>query len=175
MACGLVSNQGSISHTLHWKHGVLTTGLPRKSLLHFFLWLNNISCYGYTSFYLFIFLLMEIWIASQSWTFSNCGWCHCEELCTTFCLNTCFQLFEGTFLGVGWQGQLVILGLIWGLPCSLVSKEYACNAGDLSSIPGSERSPGEGSHSSVLAWRIPWTEDPGEIQSMGSQRVGQEV
>ena len=87
---------------------------------------------------------MEIWIASQSWTFSNCGWCHCEELCTTFCLNTCFQFFGGTFLGVGWQGQLVILGLIWGLPCSLVSKEYACNAGDLSSIPGSERSPGEG-------------------------------
>ena len=27
-------------------------------------------------------------------------------------------------------------------------------------------------HSSVLAWRIPWTEDPGGQQSMGSQRVG---
>ena len=27
-------------------------------------------------------------------------------------------------------------------------------------------------HSSILAWRIPWTEEPGEIQSMGSQRVG---
>ena len=26
-------------------------------------------------------------------------------------------------------------------------------------------------HSSVLAWRIPWTEEPGRIQSMGSQRV----
>ena len=26
-------------------------------------------------------------------------------------------------------------------------------------------------HSSVLAWRIPWTEDPGRLQSMGSQRV----
>ena len=26
-------------------------------------------------------------------------------------------------------------------------------------------------HSGVLAWRIPWTEDPGELQSMGSQRV----
>ena len=26
-------------------------------------------------------------------------------------------------------------------------------------------------HSSILAWRIPWTEDPGELQSMGSQRV----
>ena len=27
-------------------------------------------------------------------------------------------------------------------------------------------------HSSILAWRMPWTEDPGGLQSMGSQRVG---
>ena len=27
-------------------------------------------------------------------------------------------------------------------------------------------------HSSILAWRIPWTEDPGGLQSIGSQRVG---
>ena len=27
-------------------------------------------------------------------------------------------------------------------------------------------------HSSILAWRIPWTEEPGRIQSMGSQRAG---
>ena len=27
-------------------------------------------------------------------------------------------------------------------------------------------------HSSILAWRLPWTEEPGELQSMGSQRVG---
>ena len=29
-------------------------------------------------------------------------------------------------------------------------------------------------HSSVLAWRIPWTEEPGGLQSMGWQRVGQD-
>ena len=29
-------------------------------------------------------------------------------------------------------------------------------------------------HSSILAWRIPWTEEPGVLQSMGSQRVGQD-
>ena len=41
-------------------------------------------------------------------------------------------------------------------------------------IPGSGRSLEEGmaTHSSILAWRIPWTEDPGRLQSMGSQRVG---
>ena len=27
-------------------------------------------------------------------------------------------------------------------------------------------------HSSILAWNIPWTEEPGRLQSMGSQRVG---
>ena len=27
-------------------------------------------------------------------------------------------------------------------------------------------------HSSILAWRIPWTEEPGRLQPMGSQRVG---
>ena len=27
-------------------------------------------------------------------------------------------------------------------------------------------------HCSVLAWRVPWTEEPGGLQSMGSQRVG---
>jgi len=39
-------------------------------------------------------------------------------------------------------------------------------------IPGSGRSPGEGNgNSSNFAWRIPWTEEPGRLQSMGLQRV----
>ena len=29
-----------------------------------------------------------------------------------------------------------------------------------------------GTHSSILAWRIPWMEEPGGLQSLGSQRVG---
>ena len=95
-----------------------------------------------------------------------------------------------------------------GFPCGSAGKESTCNAGNLGSIPGSGRSPGEGigyplqyswaplvaqlvknppamqetwvrslgwedpldkgkaTHSSILAWRIPWT-----IQSMESQRV----
>ena len=31
---------------------------------------------------------------------------------------------------------------------------------------------GNGTHSSTLAWKIPWTEEPGRLQSMGSLRVG---
>ena len=54
------------------------------------------------------------------------------------------------------------------------SKEFAHNARDLGSIPGLGRSRGEGNatHSSIFAWRISWTEEPDEPQSMGSQRVG---
>ena len=31
---------------------------------------------------------------------------------------------------------------------------------------------GMATHSSILAWRIPWTEEPGKLQSIGSHRVG---
>ena len=54
----------------------------------------------------------------------------------------------------------------------LVVKNLPANAGDakdLGSIPGSGRSPGEGHGNPLqyLAWRIPWTEEPGRLQSMG--------
>ena len=53
-------------------------------------------------------------------------------------------------------------------------------AGDADSIPGSGRSPGEGNgkmvtHSAILAWEIPETEEPGRLESMGSQRVGRHL
>ena len=52
-------------------------------------------------------------------------------------------------------------------------KKSACNAGDVGSIPGSGRSVEEdlATHSSILAWKIPWTEEPGGLQSMGHKRV----
>ena len=34
---------------------------------------------------------------------------------------------------------------------------------------------GTATHSSILAWRIPWTEEPGRLQSTGSQRVGHDL
>ena len=48
---------------------------------------------------------------------------------------------------------------------------FACNAEDLGSIPGS-REKEMTTHSSTLAWRIIWTEEPGGLQSTGSKRVG---
>ena len=51
--------------------------------------------------------------------------------------------------------------------------QNVCNVGDLLSIPGWRRSPEKGmaTHSSIIAWRIPWTEEPGRLQSMELQRV----
>ena len=56
----------------------------------------------------------------------------------------------------------------------IAGKESTCNPGDLGSIPGLGRSPREknGYYSSILAWRISWTEESGGLQSMGLQRVG---
>ena len=52
-------------------------------------------------------------------------------------------------------------------------KESACKVGDLGLLPGSGRSLGKEmeTHSSILAWRIPWTEETGGLQSIGLQKV----
>ena len=64
---------------------------------------------------------------------------------------------------------------VLGFPDGPDGEESACHAGDLGSIPRAGRSPGEEnsypvqySHS-ILAWKIPWTEEPGRLQYMGSQ------
>ena len=58
---------------------------------------------------------------------------------------------------------------VGGFPGGSVVKNLPAGAGDAGSIPGLGRPPGGGmaTHSSVLAWRIPWTEKPGGLQSMG--------
>ena len=66
--------------------------------------------------------------------------------------------------------------VVTGLPWWLSGKESVCNygdAGDAGSVPGSGRFPEEdmATHSSILAWRIPGTEEPGGLQSMESQSV----
>ena len=53
-------------------------------------------------------------------------------------------------------------------------KQSACNAGDPGLIPGQEDAleKGMATHPNILAWRIPCTEEPGGLQSTGSQRIG---
>ena len=63
-----------------------------------------------------------------------------------------------------------------GFPGGSDSKESACKAEDLGLIPGLGRYPEKGmaTHSSILTWRIPRTEEPGGLQSTGPQRVRRE-
>ena len=64
----------------------------------------------------------------------------------------------------------------WTSQVTLVVKTPPAGAADLSdsgSIPGLGRCPGGGhaTHSGILAWRIPWTEEPGRLQPMELPRV----
>ena len=61
----------------------------------------------------------------------------------------------------------------WASLGGSVVKNLPASAGDTCLINGSGRSPEKGmaTHSSILAWEIPWTEEPGRLKSMGSQRV----
>ena len=69
------------------------------------------------------------------------------------------------------RASVLALGIMF--PGGSDGKEFACNIGDMGSITGLGRSPGEemATHSSILAWGIPRTEEPGGLQSTGSQRA----
>ena len=58
-------------------------------------------------------------------------------------------------------------------PCGPVVKNLSASAGDSGSIPGSGRFAGKeiAIHSSILAWIIPWTVEPGGLPSMGSKQL----
>ena len=62
--------------------------------------------------------------------------------------------------------------IYWWLSDTVI-KNLPGNAGDTGSIPGLGRPPGEknDTHSSILAWETPWTEEPGGPQSMGLQKI----
>ena len=61
------------------------------------------------------------------------------------------------------DASVLIMTILW--VCGSAGKESACNTGDLGSIPGSGTSLEKGmvTYSSILAWRIPWTEDPSSL------------
>ena len=70
--------------------------------------------------------------------------------------------------------QLILLLDSEGISGSSDGKNSVCNAGDPRSILGQEDLMDKGMAIlfSILAWRNPWTEEPGGLQSMGSQRLG---
>ena len=76
---------------------------------------------------------------------------------------------------MAWRALLELEDPVRGFPDGTSGKEptylFRKQKRDTGSIPGSQRSPGEehDNHSSFLAWRIPWTEEPGGLQSMRLQ------
>ena len=84
-------------------------------------------------------------------------------------MNQFRLILKPLFLNYQAEGLLLPLGFLGGSD----DKASACNMGDLGSIPVWE-DPLEkemATHSSTFAWKIPWTEEPGMLQSMWSQRV----
>ena len=75
--------------------------------------------------------------------------------------------------GSGWPDARPLAVVVASRASAMAQKESTCNVGDQDPIPGWGRSleKGMATHSSILAWRIPWTEEPGGLQSMGSPRV----
>ena len=68
---------------------------------------------------------------------------------------------------------MLVFRLLENFPGSSEGKESVCNAEIWIQPLGQEDTLEKGmvTHSSILAWRIPWTEEPGELKSMESQRV----
>ena len=66
-----------------------------------------------------------------------------------------------------------MIQLNWASQVALAVKNPTANAGASGSVPGSGRSSEDqiATHSSILAWKIPWTEKPGGVQFMGPQKV----
>ena len=80
-------------------------------------------------------------------------------------MKNCFPVASVRFTRISFKACSKAL---WGLTRWHNSKESTANAGDVGLISGSGsgRSSGGGNatHSSILAWKIPWTEEPGELR-----------
>ena len=93
---------------------------------------------------------------------------NCSLFLGTFvCVCVCVY-FVVSFYKWNTQAQYVL-----GFPAGSAVRNLPAHVGDLGSIPGLGKSPGEemASHASILVWENPWTEEPAGLQFMGSQRV----
>ena len=91
------------------------------------------------------------------------------------------SLLQGTFLAQGLnldllhcshQGCFYFVSYLCDFPGGSDGKASAYNTGNLGSNWEDLLEKEMATHSSILAWKIPWMEDPGRLQSMGLQRVG---
>ena len=75
--------------------------------------------------------------------------------------------------GVFWDKVLILSRRVLDFPGGSDGKESACHSGTWVRSLGWEDflEKGMATHSGTLAWKIPWAEEPGRLQSMGSRRV----
>ena len=70
-----------------------------------------------------------------------------------------YVLYNGTYVYEGWLQMVKNLSAMWQTQVQSLGQENPLEKE-------------MAMHSSILAWKIPWTEESGGLQSMGSQRVG---
>ena len=106
---------------------------------------------------------------------TTCFWYRlpCQLSWQRICLQSRRPRFHLRVRKVPWRRDRLPTPVFLGFSDGSDGKQPACNQGDLGSIPGLGRSPGKGNSYPfhILAWRIPWTEESGRLQSMGSQGV----
>ena len=94
--------------------------------------------------------------------------------CTTMSIIVAL-LGRKTWMSIsGWLDKQLMMVYTWAsFPGSSAGKESACNAETWVWSLGWENTLEEGmaTYSSTLAWKVPWTEEPGRLQSMGSLKV----
>ena len=124
-------------------------------------------------------IFSDLMLGAWNWPLGGCLHYGNQQILQTMAWCFCFLCCQD--LRQSWKEMLVIqvkivlcLTLWTSFPGGWDSKESAWDAGDVGSVPGWGRSLEKemATHSSILAWRISWTEDPGGLQSMGSQRIG---
>ena len=145
-------------------------------------WDSQPCWYTFLQFFflkMYICILLLVWLLDTS---SLRSWFWAWQISSRFplsFLNWWFPYYQLTCLPSAFDlssSHKSRVGNSLGLRCleaSLSGKEFTWDAGDSVSIPGSGRSSGggNGTHSSILAWKIPWTEEPGRLQSIGLQKV----
>ena len=155
---------------------------------HFFLLLNNIPLPGCTTVYFSIPPLRDVLVPSKVWLLQSCY----EHLGAGFCADRSFQLLWINAEVNTVAGSYGLRMLRFGrnhpsssgavpvcIPTSTATNESSASSSALVAVSGLDSDHLKGisekamaPHSSTLAWKIPWTEEPGRLQSMGSLGVG---
>ena len=172
MACGIYfPDQGSNPGPLYWKHGAWAIGPPRKSLRYFYAG-KQVGEFRRVRWVFQKYLMITLWFLFRS----------CKSL--SFYKNIWLSMLRQERCGHSLL-SLKLYPVFKGQRTSRISQTGSTNF--LSFPKGSLGFPGDSevwslggedhlekgmaTHSSILAWELPWTEETGRLQSTGLQRI----